>query len=202
MKPWLSAGATLLIVAAYAPYIRDILKGKTRPHVYTWCVSGLVTMIACGLQLSGGAGWGSAPTFAAAAAGLGVFVLSLGRARAAITRSDTLFFAMALVATGLWLLTDQPVASVMVVSLVEILAFVPTLRKSWDRPDQETFSAYAVNTLRFALSTVAVQHYSVVTVLYPLSATLTGVLICVYLLVRRRALRHRRGPFPGETLTV
>lgn len=200
MKELLAIVATILIVVAYVPYIRDILKGKTRPHVYTWFVSGLVTFIAFGLQLSDGAGWGAVPTFVAALAGFMIFILSFSQSkRATITRSDTFFFVMALAATALWLIADQPVLSVIIVTLVDILAFVPTFRKSWQKPDQETLSTYLVNMLRFSISTIAVQHYSFVTVLYPLSQVFVDGFFTLYLLLRRRATSTQLEPQPNPS---
>jgi len=192
VKEFLALGATILIVVAYAPYVKDTLKGKTRPHIYSWLISGLITFTAFGLQLSDHAGWGVVPTFAAATAGLIIFVLSLGGKRAPITKTDTFFFIMALIATGLWLIADQAATSIMIVSLIEILAFAPTYRKSWQRPDQETLSAYLVNTLRFSFATIAVQNYTFVTVLYPLTETLADGLFSLFLIIRRRSLQIAR----------
>jgi len=189
VKEFLALGATILIVVAYAPYVKDTLKGKTRPHIYSWLISGLITFIVFGLQLSHHAGWGALPTFAAATAGLIIFFLSLDGRRAPITKSDTFFFAMALIATGLWLIAHQAVLSVIIVSLIELLAFAPTYRKSLKRPDQETLSSYLINTLRFSLATIAVQNYSFVTVLYPLTETLADGLFSVFLILRRRSLQ-------------
>ncbi|MDO8336186.1 MAG: hypothetical protein Q7T74_05415, partial [Candidatus Saccharibacteria bacterium] len=111
--------------------------------------------------------------------------------RSSITRSDTFFFGMSLVAVILWLVVDQPLLSVVIVSCIDILAFVPTFRKSWSRPDQETVSAYAVNSLRFSLATMAVQHYSLVTVLYPLSQAIADGAFALFLVLRRRNLANR-----------
>lgn len=54
MKELISTVAVILTFVGYGPYIKDTLKGKTKPHVYTWFIWGLVTLIAYALQLSGG----------------------------------------------------------------------------------------------------------------------------------------------------
>jgi hypothetical protein len=193
MKELLALGATILIAVAYVPYIKDIIEGKTKPHVYSWFISALVTFIAFGLQLSEGAGWGMLPTFVAAIASFVIFALALKhQKRASITKSDTFFFVMSLIAVILWLIVEQPLLSVIIISAVDILAFVPTFRKSWSRPDQETVSAYAVNSLRFTLATMAVQKYSLVTVLYPLSQALADGIFSIFLILRRRTVADSR----------
>jgi uncharacterized membrane protein YfhO len=189
VKETLALIAALLIFVAYIPYIKDIFKGKTKPHIYSWFISALVTLIAFGLQLSDGAGWGVIPTFIAAMAGFIIFALSLNHNnRSSITKSDTFFLLTALLATGLWLIAAQALLSVVIISLIDILAFAPTFRKSWSRPDQETVSSYAVNAIRFTVATVAVQRYSFVTVIYPLSQALCDGLFTLFLLLRRRSL--------------
>lgn len=189
MKELLALSATILIVIAYVPYIKDILRNKTKPHAYSWFVSALVTFIAFGLQLSEGAGWGTVPTFIAAAAGFLIFFLTLRQEqRATITKSDTFFFIMSLIAVVLWIIVDQPLLSVIILSCVDILAFIPTFRKSWSKPDQETVSSYAINSLRFTLGTIAVEKYSFVTILYPLSQALADGVFSLFLIIRRRNL--------------
>lgn len=189
IKEVLALTATALIFLAYIPYISDIKKEKTRPHPYTWFISGLITFIAFGLQLANHAGWGLLPMFIGGSAGLVIFALSLKYKRAAITKVDTLFFVIALIAMGLWLIAHQPLLAVIIISSVDILAFIPTIRKSWNAPYQETLSTYFINCLRLTLATLAVQHYNLVAILYPLSGALTDGPIAIYLIIRRRTLR-------------
>lgn len=58
MKEIVGTIAVVLTFVGYVPYIRDTLKGKTKPHVYTWFVWGLVTLAAFALQMSAHAGGG------------------------------------------------------------------------------------------------------------------------------------------------
>lgn len=199
MKEILALCATLLIILAYIPYIKDILNGKTKPHVYSWFISALVTFIAFGVQISNGASWGAVPTFTGAMAGFIIFGLSLhGHKRAAITKSDSFFLMMALIATGLWLIVDQPLLSVIIVSLIDMLAFAPTLRKSWKRPDQETISSYCINGVRFSIAAGAVGNYSFITVLYPLSQAIFDGLFALFLYIRR----HQLALYPKKDQTA
>jgi hypothetical protein len=180
--------ATIFILIAYLPYIADVKRRKTRPHPYTWFISGFLTFIVFFLQLTDGGGLGTIPTFVGAVAGIVVFALSLGPKRPAITKSDTVFFILALIATGLWLIAKQPLVSVILLTLIDILAFAPTIRKSWHKPDQETVITYFANATRFAFSVIALQNYTAVTVLYPAASVIEDSLIGVYLLIRRKKL--------------
>jgi hypothetical protein len=65
MKPIVGSIAVLLTFVGYIPYIIDTIKGKTKPHLYTWFVWGVITLAAFTLQLSAGAGVGALVTLAA-----------------------------------------------------------------------------------------------------------------------------------------
>lgn len=78
----------LLTFVGYVPYIRDIIKGKTKPHVYTWFLWGLVTSIAFALQISDRAGIGSLVTLAAAIVCFIIFFFGMRIGEKNITFSD------------------------------------------------------------------------------------------------------------------
>ena len=178
--------AIALVFVGYVPYIRDIVKGKTHPHAYSWFLWASVGLIIFALQLTAGGGVGAYVTLSAVIITYVIFGLGLRYGKAEITRTDTVFFVLALIGIGLWLLAKQPVLSVILLDAVEVLAFAPTIRKSWHRPHSETLSSYAMNSLRFGLALLAMAHYSVVTVLYPATWLVANVLFCVLLILRRR----------------
>lgn len=188
MKDIIGLVAVALTFIGYVPYIRDTIKGKTTPHVYTWFVWGLVTAIAFGLQVSDKAGPGAYVTLAAATVSFVIFGFGLRQGSKNITRSDTVFFALALVALALWLVVKQPVPAVILASAIDMLGFIPTIRKSWHKPHSETLISYQTNTLRFGLALLALQHYSLITMLYPLTWITANAAFSVFLVIRRRAV--------------
>lgn len=90
-----------------------------------------------------------------------------------------------------WVFIKQPVTSVVIVSAVDMLAFGPTIRKSWNKPYTETLSSYIINTVRFGLGLFALEHYSVITYLYPLTWFVANGLFSILLVIRRRKITIR-----------
>ena len=85
--------AVALTFIGYIPYIRDVIHGRTKPHVYSWFLWGFVTLIAFGLQLTSGGGLGAYVTLAASLMCLTVFTLGMTKkGEKDITRLDTVFF--------------------------------------------------------------------------------------------------------------
>jgi uncharacterized protein with PQ loop repeat len=191
MKEILSIIAVVLTFVAYVPYYRDILKGKTHPHIYSWSLWGLLTILLVALQIQGGAG---VATWVTAAAGLlcvGVVILSLKDGKKDITKSDTVVAVLSLMAIGFWLIVDQPVISIILVVIADLLAFYPTVRKSWRKPHTETLSLYVTNTLRFTLALLAVETYTVLSSLWLVAWVVANGLFSIILVVRRRQVTTR-----------
>lgn len=77
MKEIFSIVAVALTFAAYIPYYRDILKGKTHPHIYSWSLWALLTILIVALQIKGGAGPAIWVTISAGLICIGIVILSL-----------------------------------------------------------------------------------------------------------------------------
>lgn len=191
MKELIGGIAVFLTFAAYIPYYRDIIRGKTHPHVYSWSLWGLLTVLLVALQIKGGAG---AATWVTAAAGLlciGVIILSLKSGKKDITTSDTIVAIIGLIAIGFWLIADQPVMSIVLVIVADALAFIPTIRKSWNKPYTETLSLYATNALRFFLALVAVEKYTFLSASWIVFWATGNGMFAIMLMIRRKQLKER-----------
>lgn len=191
MKATLGIIAVVLSFVGYIPYLRDTIKGKTKPHVYSWFLWGFVTLIAFGLQVSKGAGSGSWVTLAVGLICLVIVGLGLKNGKKDITKSDTIFFVLAWIAVALWLVAKQPIISVVLVSSIDLLGFVPTIRKSWNKPYSETLFTYALNTFRHGIGILALQSYSIVTWLYPATWVIANAVFSILLIVRRKQVSSK-----------
>lgn len=192
MKQIISGIAVFLTFVAYIPYYRDILNGKTHPHIYSWSLWGLLTILLVALQIKGGAG---AATWVTAAAGLlcgGVVVLSLRNGKRDITTSDTVVAVLSLIAIAFWWFADQPVISIILVIIADGLAFIPTVRKSWHKPYSETLSLYVTNALRFFLALAAVENYTFLSTSWIAFWAIGNALFSIMLFMRRRQVEDKQ----------
>ncbi len=189
MKQIISSIAVILTFAAYVPYYRDILKGKTKPHIYSWSLWGLLTVLLVILQIRGGAGPAIWVTASAGLLCFGVVFLSLKNGNKNITTSDTITAILSLVAIGFWLIADQPVLSIILVIIADGLAFIPTVRKSWLDPHSETLSLYITNALRFFLALAAVERYTFLSTSWIVFWAIGNAMFSLMLIQRRRQLQ-------------
>jgi hypothetical protein len=191
MKEIISTIAVILTFVAYIPYYRDILRDKTQPHIYSWSLWGLLTVLLVALQIKGGAGSAIWVTIAAGLLCIGVVILSLRNGKKDITTSDTVVAILSLIAIGFWLIADQPAISITLVIVADMLAFIPTVRKSWNKPHSETLSLYVTNALRFFLALAAVENYTYLSTSWILAWAIGNALFSIMLAIRQKQVRDR-----------
>ncbi len=189
MKEIIGVVAAVLAFVAYAPYFRDILNGKTKPHVYSWFIWGLTSVLIFALQLTNGGGAGSYTTGTVAVISFSVCIFSLKHGTKYVTFADTLFFIAALVAAGFWLIANQPTLSMIFLVTTDMLGMAPSIRKSWNRPGEETISMWSLNSFRHALSILALQKYSLLTLLNPVCWAITNAGFGIMLVIRKRSVK-------------
>ncbi len=189
MKEIIGGVAVALTFIAYISYYRDILKGKTRPHIYSWSLWGLLTILLVALQIKGGAGPATWVTGAAGLLCIGVVLLSLKNGKRDITTSDTAVAILSLLAIGFWLIVDQPAVSITLVIVADMLAFIPTVRKSYYDPYSETLSLYVTNALRFGLAFLAIEHYTYLAASWIIAWVIGNTLLSILLVVRRKQVK-------------
>lgn len=186
MKEFLGGLTIVMALVGYIPYLRDTVAGKTKPHVISWFLWGLVSFIAFGLQWSKGAGPGSWANLTMSVICFVLFVLSLKNGTKQIKVADVVSLILAIVAIVLWLGVNQPVWSIVLVVLIDIFSFVPTFIKSWDNPHQETLSTWILTVVRQGLILLSLNKINVVTALFPVYALTANVIFCALLVYRRR----------------
>lgn len=169
MKLPIALIAATLAIIGNVPYLRDILKKRVQPHPYTWLVWTVVSCIIFFGQLSAGAGVGAIPTAASEIFTVLIFIFSLRYGFKKIRPIDTAFLIIALAGIIPWILTDDPTISVIIAVSIDFVAFLPTLRKTWQKPKSETPLLYAMNVLRHILMLFSLQAYNVATTLHSIA---------------------------------
>lgn len=187
MKETFAIVAALLAIAGNLPYLWDILKGRVKPHPYTWLVWSIVSCIIFFGQVAKGAGIGALPTAAAEIFTLIIFLFSLKYGFKGITKTDTIFFVCALAGIIPWILTKDPTLSVIIAVSIDLVAFVPTLRKTWKQPKTETPILYGSNVLRHVLALFSLQTYNIATTLHSIAMITTNTAMTLIILLRKKA---------------
>ena len=172
-----------------ANYFHAIFRGKTKPHAFSWLIWGVISSIGVAAQLAEGAGAGAwARMFATVTNFILVFV-SLKKGTRNITRSDWITLIVALSAVPLWIITKTPVWSVILVCVIDTLGYLPTVRKSWEKPHEEAALSYLISGCGAFFSLIAIEHYTLSTWLYPAALTCSNTAMALFLVLRRKHAR-------------
>jgi len=99
-----------------------------------------------------------------------------------ITQTDKICFVAALVSIIPWYLTNDPTFSMVIITAIDVFAFLPTIRKTLKDPSSETGSMYALNVFRHGLSVTALANYNVATYLYPIALLIMNFLMTFIIL--------------------
>lgn len=168
----------ILQISVVVPYVRDILKGSTRPNAVStglWTLLGLIAVIA---QFNAGASWSillvAGVTFNAAV----VTVLALiGYGYAKYGLLDWICLALGLVAVAAWIATSNPITALILVVIASVISSIPTIIKTVREPHSEhTFSWFLV-FIASSLSLVSTTRFDIQNLLYPFADWMENILI-------------------------
>ncbi len=184
-KELLSAIAIALTVIAFFPYIRSIIQGNTKPHVFSWVIWSATTFIVFLAQLEDKGGAGAWPTGISSLITMYVaFLAYTKKSDITITRIDWLFFILAISSLPLWYFTS-PLWAVVTLTIVDAMGFAPTFRKAYAKPFEEQLLFFILMAVRDFVAMGALEHYSVTTVLFP-AVLATGTLAFILMVAHRR----------------
>lgn len=170
-----------------ALYVRAVLAGHTKPHIFTWIIWATLAGIACAVAFYEGAYW--------SAVVLSSTVLLCGATAVAgcfngdkyITRSDIASFLSALAAIPLWLVTEEPGLAVILICVINFLGFIPTLRKAWVKPFEENKEIFMFYTVTALLGVLSITPFTWITAPYMTQIFVCNVLLVALIVLRRRA---------------
>ncbi len=188
-KALLSAVAIALTIAAFYPYIRAIIQGAIRPHVFSWVIWGATTFVVFLAQLEAEGGAGAWPIGVSGCVTLLIALLAYWkRADITISGTDWLYFVLAMSSLPFWYVTSNPLWAVVILTTVDVLGFGPTVRKAYALPHSESLLFFSLVALRNLVVILALESYSVTTVLFPAVIAATCMALTAMLVYRRREL--------------
>jgi hypothetical protein len=193
-------------VANTIPYVRDTVRGNTRPHRGSWLIWGILAIVACLAQLADHASWSALMTGTQAILTGMVFLLAVRYGEGGMSARELALIALASAGVIGWVLVRAPVVAVGCVIAADLIGCAMTVPKVRRDPHSETLSTYALASLGGGLATVAVGMLDVSLLLYPAYYCIVNAAMAI-LIHRQRALVAHTGPsgragplggFPGS----
>jgi hypothetical protein len=192
-KEILVVAASLLALVGNIPYLLSVIKGRVKPHPYTWFIWTIVSCVVFFGQIAKGAGLGAIPTAVSEIFTVIIFLLSLKYGFKNPPKRDKYFLVLALLGLIPWILTKDPTISVIVVVSIDLIAFVPTLYKTYCYPKSEAPTLYATNALRHFLALGALGSYNIATMLHSVVMIVTNTIMVIIMKTCKGKLDSRSG---------
>ncbi len=186
----IGAVAAVTSVSTLIYYIISVIRGQTKPHLYTWIIWSILATIAFVAQISENSGSGSWSLGAFSLFCSLTAILALKYGEKHFTRFDKIALILALSAIIPWVITKDALISVVMVSIINLVGFMPTFRKSWDKPYDETLICYGITTIAMGLSLIALNPLTITSSLYNITILLSDAVFIIFCLWRRRALKN------------
>ena len=186
MKDIFLVTASVLTVGCAIPYIRDILKGTTKPNIVSWLTWTILTSIATVAEFADGEYRTAIFTSAAVIETSLVVILGLKYGYAKWSKFDTICQIGAFSGFFFWWLFNSPAMAVISVATIDLLGALPTVRHSWLKPSEETWSAYAIASIGGVFAIASFHVYNWTSLTYAVYIVCINVLL-VLILLRKHA---------------
>jgi hypothetical protein len=181
--------ASLSNIIGYGIYFWMIIKDKIKPHGITYLIWSIIVGLNFAIQVISGVGKGSALLGINFAGCIMVFIFCYFKKHIAYDRIDWICFFLAILAVILWLITKTPVYSVILSCVIDLLAILPSFRKAFTKPYEDSALLFFISGLEYLLSFPAYQVLSFVILLYPVFVVTIDFSYTGLMLIRRMHLK-------------
>ena len=169
------------------PYIRDTLRGSTRPHRGTWLIWTVLSVVALASNDADGALWSRLPLAAQAVGCVAILALAIRRGEGGVSPPELVMLGVAALGVVGWLVLSDPTLATIAVIVADTMGTAMMLPKTWRDPDSETAITYVLGIVVGACTIVAVGGWTTSLVMYPAYYVLVNALISGVILWRRAA---------------
>lgn len=189
VKSVLGLIAGLIAFFAYVVYIISILKGKTKPNRVTWWIWAFMGLVlALSYQLSGAVNTVWVP-YVEFLGPFSIALLSIKYGEGTLENKTDLFcFVGAVVSIILWVIFNNPVIALVTNLAIDSFAIVPTIKKSYLRPEGEDFWAWFGTGMADTLNMFAVERFTFAILVYPIYMLVSDLIIILILLLRKKGI--------------
>jgi hypothetical protein len=181
----IARSSIVVTVIAYTRYIRGIIQWRNKPHAFSWLIRWIMTGTAFFAQRTQTDSIATWVLWLSAVVSFVVAIFARSKYKSVIAKIDRLYFGLSIIALLLRYVTKTPVWSVILIVLTDLLAFLPTFRKTRHDPKGESVFVYALSSIKFVLVLRSLDVITITTALYPIYLILANGIFTIFTLVRR-----------------
>jgi hypothetical protein len=184
MLQYLVIVGAIIQLAGIASYIKETLKGNTKPNKITWLLWSVAPMIATFAALSAGVRLSVLPVFMSGFGPFLVFLASFVNKKSywKLEKFDYICGLCSILALILWGITKEPAIAIIFAIASDGFAAVPTIIKSWKYPETETVTPYITGLLNSSTSFAAIKVWDFASIAFPVYLIIINISLSSYIL--------------------
>ena len=176
-------------IIAYTIYLGFIIKNKIKPHGITYLVWAIILGLNFIIQIVSGVGISSALLGFNFIGCFLIFILCYKKGYINYDKLDWICFGLAILAVVVWIISKTPIYSVILSCVIDLLALIPSFRKSFSKPWDDSPIAFWTSGAEYLISLPSYNIYSVVSLLYPVFVLSIDFIYAIFISIRRLQLK-------------
>jgi hypothetical protein len=177
----------MAIVAAVI-YVFQTMRSEVRPHPLSWLLFGLLCATGYWVQRDAGVRQGSWTLLAMTIICFLFVAASLARGERSFAWQEWAFAIAGGAVFVMYFFTKEANAAAALTTIIDALAFGPTIVRGWRHPQKDSATSFALNGAKFVPSLMAMDPISFATSFYPATLIVMNAAVAIMLVARRRAL--------------
>ena len=178
--------AGVLALSAIIPYTISIFRRKTVPNRATWFIWALCGGLIAGSYDAVGATDSRWVPWAYAVGPFLVFLLSIRYGEGGWTLSDKVCLAGVLLSVAIWVGFKTPLVVLLMNLFMDFMGLIPTLRKSWCKPETEDRLAWTISVVANTINLFAVEEWTFAIATFPVYTVIGCSAVTFTLYFRRK----------------
>ena len=161
---WLVLVSAVISFTGAFAYIRDMVRGKSKPNLVTWGLWAFAPLIATGAALSANADlWATVRIFIAGFGPLLIFITAfiVKQGFWKLSKFDYICGAISIISLGAWVVADEPILAILLAAIGDMFATLSTIVKAWKYPNTETLYTYFVGIFTASIVIPAIPIWNI-----------------------------------------
>ncbi len=184
--------SSIILLAGMVPYIKDVIKGKTKPRIISWFIWSCLTGISFFASLAEKQYPTAILMFFSMASTLSIVVLGWKKRQSGISRLDIVCLIGTIIGALLWYIFNSPAMAVIAMVCIDFIGGIPTQVHCWEKPHEETLSMFIMSGISALFTILAIQEWKITAFAFPLFLLVINIDYILMISLRRVYLKKKR----------
>ena len=181
---------TLLLLSIALPligpiiYIIEILHKGVKPHKVTWIIFFIISLLTFSSLLVQQAYSSMYLSLVMLIESFIILILSFRFGIAEWNNTDILALIIAIIGVVVWYITGESKIGTFAGILADFCGLMPTIAKSWEKPSDESYLLYLIDTIASIFNILSTQPFVLKNIIYPIYLLFANLLIVAIIVTR------------------